>query len=146
MVNLGLSVAKIKEKLSSDDIIVREFTSAGICGALLYVDGMTDKLLLEQNVVSPLLCASKLDVTVEGLMATLSFGEQIKTVENDDEAAQSVADGDVIAAFDGAETFFVLSLKKFEHRAVVEPPTETVIKGPREGFNEEVKTNITLLR
>ena len=33
-----------------------------------------------------------------------------------------------------------------EKRAVAEPPTATVLKGPREGFIEEIKTNTALVR
>lgn len=31
-------------------------------------------------------------------------------------------------------------------RAVAEPPTDIAIKGPREGFIEDIKTNMVLLR
>ena len=34
---------------------------------------------------------------------------------------------------------------KYSSRSIEEPPTSMVIKGPREGFNESIKTNISLI-
>ena len=39
-----------------------------------------------------------------------------------------------------------MDLKKFDSRSISEPPTSSVIKGPREGFTESIKTNLSLLR
>ena len=41
---------------------------------------------------------------------------------------------------------FSLSIKKFESRAITEPPTSTVIKGPREGFVESLSVNVSMMR
>ena len=47
---------------------------------------------------------------------------------------------------DGIESVLSFGLKQFEKRAITEPPTSTVIKGPREGFVELLPVNISLLR
>lgn len=146
MINLESAVNNIEKRLDSDDILVREFTAADVRGALVYLDGMSDKFLLEQHVLLPLIRVEKIELTADYLMGLLAYGEEIKKTADDNEAVQTVADGDIILLFEGAENYFIISLRKFEHRAVIEPPTETVIKGPREGFNEELKTNITLIR
>ena len=39
-------IEKLKADVSSDDFIARDFSADGAAGALLYVDGMSDKLLL----------------------------------------------------------------------------------------------------
>ena len=137
-------VKRLKEEISSDDLIVRDFAADGISGALVYVDGMSDKLLLEQSVVKPLLTMRFEGTDIESVKK-LPYGEEIKEIETG-EAAQSVVNGDLVLAIDGADKLYELSLRNYPHRAVAEPPTETVIKGPREGFTEEIKTNITLLR
>ena len=137
-------VKRLKEEISSDDLIVRDFAADGISGALVYVDGMSDKLLLEQSVVKPLLTMRFEGTDIESVKK-LPYGEEIKEIETGD-AAQSVVNGDLVLAIDGADKLYELSLRNYPHRAVAEPPTETVIKGPREGFTEEIKTNITLLR
>ena len=39
-----------------------------------------------------------------------------------------------------------LNIEKITVRAVTEPPTSVVIKGPREGFNESLKYNLAMIR
>ena len=42
--------------------------------------------------------------------------------------------------------FFRYSEKKYTLRAISEPPVSTVLRGPREGFVEDLKTNMFLIR
>ena len=46
----------------------------------------------------------------------------------------------------GKESAISADLKKFEVRAISEPPTGLTIKGPRNGFNESIKSNLSLIR
>ena len=41
---------------------------------------------------------------------------------------------------------YVIGLKNPPGRAVTEPPTQVTVKGPREGFTEDIKTNLGLVR
>lgn len=54
--------------------------------------------------------------------------------------------GNTMLVIDGCTHVICYGLKKFEVRAVSEPPTSTVIKGPREGFNECLPVNLSMLR
>lgn len=128
----------------SDDVITREFTSAGVSCAAMYVDGESDKLLLEQDVIRPLLSSST-PPTLENLQELVAYGEDITPVAPKDCAAE-IAKGDVILIIDGEKQGALFSLRKFDKRTIAEPPTSSVLKGPREGFIEEIKTNISLLR
>ncbi|HBK86359.1 MAG TPA: spore germination protein [Firmicutes bacterium] len=46
----------------------------------------------------------------------------------------------------GLNLAFVLGAKKWEHRAISDPATENLVRGPREGFNELMKVNVALVR
>ena len=39
-----------------------------------------------------------------------------------------------------------IPIKNIEKRSVAEPPTSQVIKGPREGFVEDISVNLNLIR
>ena len=41
---------------------------------------------------------------------------------------------------------FIVGAKLLPCRSVIEPPTDIAVKGPREGFIEDVKTNMGLVR
>jgi spore germination protein KA len=55
-------------------------------------------------------------------------------------------DGNAVLFVDGLDTGIVVGAKAAPVRAVIEPPTGISVKGPREGFIEDVKTNMALVR
>ncbi len=144
MIDSAIITKKLKNDISSDDFIVRDFQADGASGVLFYIDGMSDKLLLEESVVKPLLSVSWQGVALSDVKK-LPYGEDVKEIE-EERAGRSVASGNIVLALDGADALYEISLLCYPHRAVAEPPTETVIKGPREGFTEEIKTNVSLVR
>lgn len=54
--------------------------------------------------------------------------------------------GAAVLFIDGESTFFIIGLTKPPGRAVAEPPTQIAVKGPREGFTEDLKVNCALVR
>ncbi|MEG2454042.1 MAG: hypothetical protein RSB20_04170, partial [Clostridia bacterium] len=71
--------AEIGAILDSDDILYREFKINETEAGLIYLDALSDKLLLEQDIVRPLLDLTILEPTFEFLTAKLKYGEKIKT-------------------------------------------------------------------
>ncbi|MFT8319667.1 MAG: spore germination protein [Bacillus sp. (in: firmicutes)] len=76
-----------------------------------------------------------------------SFGvsgyELLKTV---DDIVSGVLDGRIIIAFRGIPEVLSLSFINSEGRSVTEPSTQTVVRGPKDAFVEDVSTNINLIR
>ena len=54
--------------------------------------------------------------------------------------------GNSLLLVDGAEEILACNTEKIVVRAINEPPTSVVIKGPREGFNESLKYNLSMVR
>ncbi|MDE6060129.1 MAG: spore germination protein, partial [Clostridia bacterium] len=131
---------------NSDDLKCREITVAGKRCLFSYIDGGTDKLLLEQNVILPLSKATSLEPPyLDSLTETVLYSEEI-TVLPLSNSAGAIADGDVAFLIEDDDSAYIFSLRKPEKRSVTEPPTASVLKGPREGFIEELKTNLSLIR
>lgn len=145
-VNFEADAKRIKEIFDSDDLLCCEVETNDLRINLFYLDSLSDKLLMMQEVVSPLRRAEKLRPEVNSIKGNINYSENIEENQTLEEAAEAIAGGDILILADGAESYFVVSLKNLPKRAVQEPPTETVIRGPREGFIEEVKTNVALLR
>lgn len=138
-------VQKIKTAFhNGDDLICREFDSCGVSCAIFHIEGGTDKILLEQDVLRPLM-KSETAPTANNLAEIIFYEEPIEKTPFD-ECAASVAEGNVIIFIDGGNVGLMINLRKFEKRAVTEPPTSSVLKGPREGFIEEIKTDVSLVR
>lgn len=138
---------KIKSAfLGSDDLLLRELNAGGARVFLVYLDGLTDKELLESDVIRPLVNSRKLTPSKKALSDMLYYGEEVNVETDLHQLVRVIAEGDIALVADGAESYFWISLRKYQLRAIAEPPTSSVLKGPREGFIEDLKINLTMLR
>lgn len=137
----------------SNDIIMREFTigSTGtIKAGLLYVDGLTDHKTINESIMQPLMY----DTRIANLNAN-SFQEvqtnlvsvgDVKQANTIEDIVMGCLSGDTILLINGAKQALVISSRGWESRSVQEPKTEAVVRGPREGFTETLRSNTSLLR
>ena len=130
----------------SDDFKCRRLDVGGKRCLFAYIDGNIDKILLEQDVVRPLKNCERLEKPyLQSLQNTVAYADEIEIVDIKD-SPQSVASCDVAFFIEGEDNAYIFSLRKPAARAIGEPPTSSVMKGPREGFIEEIKTNMSLVR
>ncbi len=145
MVTLEKNIKGIKDVLTSQDIIVFEFqSSAGKKFAAIYADGIADKQLLGELVVKPLREVGR-DAKLEEVKLLLASPE-VKDCKKIKDGITEVSDGNAVLFVDGEKDFFVIGLKNPPGRSVAEPPTQVTLKGPREGFTEDIKVNLGLVR
>ena len=108
-------------------------------------DTLCDKELLENNVMRPLsLLKGKL--TKENIREKVFTTAPVTITQDLEEAENRIAEGATALLIEGDENFYLFSVKKYERRNVSEPPTSSVLKGPREGFTEDIAVNASLLR
>lgn len=60
--------------------------------------------------------------------------------------ASILLEGNVVLIIDGMDQALYFNLRKIEHRSIEQPQTEQVIRGSRDGFIENLESNISLLR
>lgn len=141
----------------SDDLIVRRLrTGEGLVQefALVYIDGLADENSIHRFVMEPLMtfgAADAIDRSGEpGLLgrlkdSVLAVG-QIQELFDAGEAADSLMEGSVVVLAEGFGQALGISLPGWEHRSVTEPTNQTVIRGPKEAFTEEIRVNSSLIR
>ena len=100
-------------------------------------------LIREQNSVK--LEQTKV-ITADLINKIIYISDPIIVCETFEEMVSKIVSGDIGLMIDGAENYFVLSLRDYKIRGITEPPVSTVLRGPREGFVEDMKTNMTMLR
>ena len=150
--SLSKNYTELKKLLPSEDILTYSFASQdGVSCTIIYADGIVNKQLLGDLIARPL---SRLSLKNEGgrvalnadfLEKTLLFPE-LKTVDDFQNAIKEILDGNSLLLVDSVSTGFIVGAKLLPNRTVTEPPTDVAIKGPREGFIEDVKTNMSLVR
>ena len=149
----------LKKLLPSEDILSYDFqTEDGVDCALFYADGMVNKELLGALVARPLSLielkkeaekskngGGRVELKQKTVELNTRFPE-IKTAEKISEAMEEILDGNTLLLVDTLSIGLIVGAKLLPVRAVVEPPTDVAIKGPREGFIEDIKTNMSLVR
>lgn len=153
--SLQANLQQIRRTLgNSGDIIIREFKigqTNGIPVAILYTDGLTNSMKVEDMVIRPLMFGSdeqidlSTDITERVKNHLLTAGD-VSDVDQFQALYGSLLAGDTVILFEGSETGITLDARGWKERAMEEPSTQATLRGPKEGFNETIKTNIGLLR
>lgn len=145
MVTLEKSIKSVKDILKSEDILVFEFTSeSGKKFAAVFADGIVDKNQIGELVVKPLRHA-KIDDKIEDIKLLLASPE-LKEGNKKKDAIKEILNGNAVIFIDGEADFLIAGVKNPPMRAVAEPPTQVAVHGPREGFIEDIKINLGLIR
>lgn len=143
--NREKDVEKLKKILPAEDILTFDFkTDKGLCFTLVFSDAVTDKELLGEQVVRPLLHYEGSSVA-ESVKQKLTSPE-IRTEKSFEKLTEEVLAGNPILLWNGADEAIIAGTKKVFVRAISEPSTDVTVKGPREGFIEDVKINSSLVR
>ncbi len=120
--------------------------------AVIHLDGLADENIINENIMTPLiqwLKESSQVVTVEEIekqipqMLTVS---QLTIKENWHEFVSAVLTGDTVILLNGSSKIFIGNTKKLQSRAVTEPTSQTVVRGPKDSFTENLRTNTSLIR
>lgn len=109
---------------------------------LLYVEGIVDSDLLGEQVLSRLARQS----TAEGFDLAGMLVSACRVLEHAEHGLHCVLDGEVLLIADGERRMVAYPFTKFEKRSIDQAQNEVVIRGSREAFIEDAKTNITMLR
>ncbi len=128
----------------SDDIIFFDFKIGDLNATAVYVDSITDKSMLGLEVLAPLKKLAE-PITV-GKAAKSITSANVKVSDNTSDAAEEILYGNTVIFIDGKKRALSVDLKKFESRAIAEAPTGFSIRGPRNGFVETIKINLSLIR
>ncbi|MCY9549721.1 spore germination protein [Lysinibacillus xylanilyticus] len=154
--SLSQNLKIIKNALgNSDDLIIREITvgkAEKYAFAIIYVDGLTDKISISESVIDKLMLdieashETDTDKIIRYLRDSCLTVGDVNDIFNFSTLYNSILNGDTVILLDESSTGIVTSTKGAKDRAVMEPATESVIRGPRESFTETLRTNTALVR
>ncbi|MCA0755945.1 spore germination protein [Paenibacillus sp. N4] len=130
------------------DIIFHRFLTGNHLSALcVYCSSLCDTERLEKQLLSPMLdgsFAARSDAGIESF--TFVPMSSIQTVCTINEAILAILNGQALLLLEDQPMGRAYSLPKTASRAVEEPSAESTVRGPREGFTENLSINLSLLR
>ena len=127
---------------SNDEAITRQI-DCGLQITLMSLETMCDDKKISAFVLQPLVYLQEA-TSVQQVRLKISTGAIVKDITNVYTAVELFTNGYTLVF--GTDGSFAVDTRTTLGRAIIEPPTSMVMKGPREGFVEDLKVNITLLR
>ena len=141
-----LKEALIAKFQPDEDLKIRTLYAGRRKLTLLFLDGMSGGDRIAETVLQPLLLLKTKIRSLEGLKRCFLYTAEAKVKTDVGELAADLLNGHSVLFAEGFLGAIDLDTRMMPERAVAEPPTGGVNKGPREGFVENVKTNLSLLR
>lgn len=149
------SISQILGK--SNDVKIHEMRfgrDGEYLGALVFIDGLVNSDAITEGILKPLLSFRTLDEKPSGnpanafedIQRTVLCNADMDVKETLSELIADCLTGNTMLLMDGVAKGIMVSTKGWEKRGVSEPQTESVIRGPREGFTENLRTNTALIR
>lgn len=115
---------------------------------VFYVDSLIDKKLFAESVLKPIESLTQTPPSATDLISFLQ--SQVISVSgtsvanNSNEAVTKILSGSAVLVC--GQKALVCPVYGLQARGVAEPPTSRVVKGPREGFVEDLPRNLGLIR
>lgn len=140
---------------NSSDIVTKEIpvgSDGNIKAGIVFTEGLADT----ENILESLMLKIR-DADLGRV--TASSGQPITLLKNFvlavgdvteatdfDSLFTAILSGDTAILIDGQAQGLIASKRKWKDRGVTEPSAQTVVRGPREGFSESLRTNTALIR
>lgn len=141
------NISYLKELLSDNsDIVYREFNIGKWKAAIVYIDGMADKTLIDNFVLESVMLKSERIENVMQIKDNILTVSDMKEVLKLSEGVNSVMSGETIMFIDGIPALYIIATRFWPARGISEPSGETVIRGGRDGFTETIRFNTALIR
>lgn len=135
----------------SSDVTFFEFSSfSGVKVLIVYIEGLVSKEVIGRDIVNSFITKSKEmqanRITDSKILISFISAANVIESKKMSEVIDNILNGFAAMFVEGITTALLIDCKGWTKRAVAEPDTESVIRGPREGFIENIRTNTSLLR
>ena len=132
------------------DMVMRRFLLCGQIEALaVFINGMSDQSLVSDFILRQGIPERELpnDAPLIEYVANNVFAmAEVKQETSWNTIKTAIMDGCTAVFIQGQTTALTMDTRSYEHRSIQEPNNEKVVKGSQEGFVENLRTNITLIR
>jgi spore germination protein KA len=153
-INLKQNIEEISKGLGGQNLtIIRSFYIGRvnpINAAVIYLNGAVQKESIENNILRPLMIGINEKLQLKGicdyLIKRYILISNSWVESNPENIINLIKRGKTAVLIEGVSEVILTETTGGEYRSIVEPKNETVIRGNREGFVENLTTNIALIK
>ena len=131
---------------SVNELVEKEIKVCNNKLILFYMLGMSDNQMIADFIIKPCVEHKGQEITPKVFMEEVLFWGEVEKSIDLDEAVEKLTQGHSILFFPDSKEFLYMATDKIKERSLGEPPTSSVLQGPRQGFVENFKTNIGLIK
>lgn len=155
---LRVNLEGIRRELgNSSDLTIRMLpdSSGRDLAAVVYISGIVNSDAINQMVLDPIQSriqelAGHSRIPVPDLQSMLTSETvrigNVKEIGGLGALIDAMLSGSTIVLLEGSSLAFAAATRGGEKRSVDEPSSQTVTRGPKESFTEDVQTNVSLIR
>lgn len=151
-ISLDKNIEMLRKLFEDVDIFkIREIRGGGegkhrYC--LAYLDCLVSDIILNDNIIKPLML-SKLVSSGENLIDAIEMHviptHDMEKTDSLSKIIEAVCSGDTALFAEGASQVLLMNTTEYPTRQLEEPESEKTLSGPKEGFNESLLINLSLL-
>ena len=147
------STTKVKNKikdlqdkfLNNPDLVIKNLSICDNDIAIVFIDELSNQEEINRSILLPLKMYAEKNLSIENLQNKISSFSNAQILEGQD-IYEKILRGFAVLFVDNDSRALGFNTVLYPQRSIEEPPTSTVINGPREGFTETLKTNLSLIR
>ncbi|WP_027626110.1 spore germination protein [Clostridium lundense] len=114
-------------------------------GCLFYIKGFINIDLIQRDLIKPMMSIDITNVSDKEILEYLPL-INTSTCYDIDTVISSVLNGKTVFLIDKSNYAIICELNDFEKRSISEPENEKNVRGPHEGFIENLDSNLGILR
>lgn len=152
-----LNIDRFKQTFRDDDLLVFrsiESDDTKIRCHAIFIQAMVDEERINEGCIRPIIStkySEELDadeLIYKVVLKIINCGQiNIYNIDKDyQKIVDDIESGFTALLINNLDNVILVDTKGFKSRDIIEPSSETVVKGPREGFTEEILTNISMVR
>lgn len=146
------NMAVMKKIFEKDDtLIITDLMnqSSSINCSIAYVNGMANSQMIRESIIEPILLYNSAISDYEDPTHILQYvimTSEKKSTSDFSTIANDVISGSTALFVEGSDEVIIINTIGWKTRAIEEPESERILRGPREGFTESLSMNLTLIR
>ncbi|ASJ52668.1 spore germination protein [Brevibacillus formosus] len=122
-----------------DDLVVRRFqVKSGADAAIIFIDGMVDRNIISDFIIRYM--------TTPGITYEDPATNELDVTDRLKQVIRNILSGTTVLIIEGQQNAYLNNTRGWDRRSVQEPQTESVVRGPRDGFCETLCVNAALIR
>lgn len=147
--SLEENVESVKKTFEAcDDVVYHytEFNNRSACLIYLYEMVHNETMVEIESGLSSYVAAGDIKQSMSSFISKRFSYSRIKETNTIQSIAEEIVSGNTVLLIDGIDVVYVFHSSNPIGRSIGEPNTERTVRGPREGFVEDIQQNLMLIR